>query len=356
MERIKRLFNQLNDVDAVVVTSTNNRQYFTGFHGSYGFLVMNAEKAIYITDSRYYEMAQEAIAPLGIQVELTKTGINIYQQVDDILKSMGAKTVGFENTEITVSAFDALKSNLPNYEFVPVGENILNVRQIKTQEELDFIAKAQSITDKAFSEVIKIIKKDMTEKELMAELEYQLKKNGATSLAFDTIIASGANSSKPHAHPTDKKIVPGDPITMDFGAAYNGYCSDMTRTVFLGEPSAQMRSIYEIVLAAQNAVLNNVKIGMTGREVDALAREVIKANGYEENFQHGLGHSVGLDIHERPSMNPRSDEVLQENQLITVEPGIYVPGLGGVRIEDLIIIKQDRIINLTKSPKNIIIL
>lgn len=356
MEKITNLFKRLTNVDAVLITSQNNRQYFTGFQGTFGFLVLTKDSATYITDSRYFQMATEAMASLGIVVEQCDGGLNAYQHVEDILKAIKAKTVGFENTEITVSEYEALKTRLPDYEFIPVGEEILKIRQIKTEQELEYIAKAQSITDKAFIEILKIIKKDMTELDIAAELEYQLKKNGATGLAFDTIIASGTNSSKPHAHPTDKKIAVGDPITMDFGARYNGYCSDMTRTVFLGEPSEQMRNIYNIVAKAQMAVLNNVKKGMTGREVDSLAREVITANGFKDNFQHGLGHSVGLDIHERPTMNPSSDEILVENQLITVEPGIYVPGLGGVRIEDLIIIKNDGIINLTKSNKTLIIL
>ncbi|HPG92240.1 MAG TPA: aminopeptidase P family protein [Clostridia bacterium] len=356
MEKVTNLFKRLNNVDAVLVTSQNNRQYFTGFQGSFGFFVLTKDSATYITDSRYYQMAVEAMESQGIKVEQIDTNLNAYQRTENIFKFVNAKTIGFENTEITVAEFEALKSKLPDYEFVAVGEEILKVRQIKTEQELEYITKAQSITDKAFTEILKFIKKDMTELEIATELEYQLKKNGATGLAFDTIIASGTNSSKPHAHPTDKKIAIGDAITMDFGARYNGYCSDMTRTVFLGEPSEQMRNIYNVVAKAQMAVLNNVKKGMTGREVDSLAREVITANGYKDNFQHGLGHSVGLDIHERPSMNPTSEEILVENQLITVEPGIYVPGLGGVRIEDLIIIKNDGIINLTKSNKNLIIL
>ena len=356
MEKITNLFQLLDGVDAVLVTSQNNRQYFTGFKGTFGFLVLTREQAVYITDSRYYEMATEKMKPQGIKVELIGGGLTAYQKSDELLKASGAKTVGFEDTEITVAEYEALKAKLPGYEFVPVGEQILKIRQTKTPVELEYITKAQAVTDKAFSEILKFIKKDVTERDIATELEYYLKKNGGDGLAFDTIIASGTNSSKPHAHPTDKKIAAGDPITMDFAATFNGYCADMTRTVFCGESAKEMSDIYGIVLKAQLNVLNNVKAGMTGKEVDALAREVITANGFKENFQHGLGHSVGLDIHEKPTMNPTSEEVLHENQLITVEPGIYVPGLGGVRIEDLIIIKNDGIINLTKSPKDIIIL
>lgn len=356
MEKVKNLFNRLNGIDAVLVTSQNNRQYFTGFQGTFGFLVLTENRAVYITDSRYYEMAVDAMKPRGIEVELIGGGLAAYQKASEILKSLGAEKVGFEDTEITVAELAALKKNLPGFKFLPAGEQILAVRCTKTEEELEYISKAQSITDKAFAEILKFIKKDVTELDIATELEYQIKKSGATGLAFDSIIASGANSSKPHAHPTSKKIAPGDPITMDFGARYNGYCADMTRTVFCGEPGKEIRNIYNIVLNAQLAVLSNVIIGMTGKEVDSLAREIITANGYKDNFQHGLGHSVGLDIHEKPTMNMISEEVLSENQLITVEPGIYVPGLGGVRIEDLIVIKKDGIINLTKSPKDIIIL
>ena len=181
-------------------------------------------------------------------------------------------------------------------------------------------------------------------------------RNGGEGLAFDTIIASGVNSSKPHAHPTDKKVELGDPVTMDFGARYHGYCADMTRTIFVGEPSEELRKIYNTVALAQQMGITNCYPGISGKEYDAICREVIKANGYEQYFTHSTGHSLGIDIHEAPYGSMRSEDVLLANQLITCEPGIYIPGVGGVRIEDLLLVKEDCVIDLTTSDKNIIIL
>lgn len=356
MEKLDRLFNILPDVDAVVVISQNNRLYFTKFSGTFGILVLTRESASYITDFRYFEMAKEAMKDSGIDVFLSEGGLKAYECAKELLENISAKRVGYEDTEITVSQSKSLFEKLGNFEYVPAGDSILNVRQIKTPYELDCISKAQSITDKAFNKILNFISPNVTENEIAAELEYQMRKNGATGIAFDTIIASGTNGSKPHAHPTDKQIKAGEAITMDFGARYNGYCSDMTRTVFLGKPNEEIKKIYNTVLKAQMSALNNMACGMMGKEVDALARQVIVSAGYPNHFNHGLGHSLGIDIHERPSSNALSEERLQENMLMTVEPGIYVENLGGVRIEDLVIVKQDKIINLTTSPKDIIIL
>ncbi len=351
-----KLFKLLNNVDAVLVTSQNNRKYFTEFSGTFGYLIMTKDKAFYITDSRYYQMACESMKDMDIDIVLCNGYADAFVQCEKLLKELNAVNIGFENTEITVFEYEGLKNTLSQFTFVPVGEQILKIREVKDQDELDDISHAQTITDSAFTKILDYIKKDVSELDIAVELEYQMRKLGADGLAFDSIVASGENTSKPHAHPTMKKIKLGDAITMDFGARFNGYCSDMTRTVFFGKPSDEMKNIYNIVYKAQMAVINNVKVGMSGREVDMFARELITANGFKDNFQHGLGHSVGIDIHERPTMNAVSNDVLVENNLITVEPGIYVPNLGGVRIEDLIIIKNDKIIDLTTSQKDIIIL
>ncbi|MDD3831936.1 MAG: aminopeptidase P family protein [Clostridia bacterium] len=351
-----KLFDILPDVDAVVITSQNNRLYFTEFNGTFGVLVLTRDDASYITDFRYFEMAREAMQNSGIDVLLCENGAKAYEIASDLLHNINAKKVGYEDTETTVSAAKILFDRLPDFEFTPAGKAILTVRQVKDDRELDLIAKAQQITDKAFSKILTIIKGDMTEYDVSVELEYQLRKNGAEGLAFETIIASGSNSSKPHAHPTSKKIKNGDAITMDFGARYKGYCADMTRTVFYGKPNDEMKNIYNTVLKAQLNTITNMRCGMIGKEVDALARQVIVSAGYTKHFNHGLGHSVGIDIHESPSCNPVSEEVLMENMLMTVEPGIYVPDFGGVRIEDLVIVKQDKIIDLTTSSKEIIVL
>lgn len=355
MKSTEKLF-QLSNVDAILLISDKNRMYFTGFASTFGYLLLLPQDTNYfITDPRYYEMAQSLECD-QLKVLQIANGISAMGMVCDLLKQHNVHTLGFEDTELTVCDFNGLKEGLADFELVPVGKNINFVRSFKTEEEISYIKKAQSITDIAFAEICKVIKPGMTEKEVAIELEYLMAKNGAEGLAFDTIVASGINTSKPHAHPTDKAIQLGDAVTMDFGARYHGYCSDMTRTVFVGEPSEEMKKIYNIVLLAQKTGIAGAYAGIVGSELDALCREVIKSNGYGDYFTHSTGHSLGIDIHETPGASPRSNDILSVGQLITVEPGIYVPGLGGVRIEDMLLFEQDGAIDLTTSEKNIIIL
>ena len=355
MKTTDKLF-ELTNVDATLVISEKNRLYFTGFASTFGYLVLlHGNKNIFITDPRYYDMAQ-SLEKDGVQVVQITNGIGATDTLNDIFKQLGIKTVGYEDTELTVSEFRTLTEKLNGVELVPVGKDINFVRSFKTETEIDYIRKAQAITDIAFSKILEVIKPGITEIDIAIELEYLMAKNGAEGLAFDTIIASGVNSSKPHAHPSNKVIELGDPVTMDFGARYHGYCSDMTRTVFVGDPSEELRKIYNVVLLAQKMGINNAYCGMTGKELDSLCREVIKSNGYEEYFTHGTGHSLGIDIHETPSANMRSTDTLRAKQFITCEPGIYIPKVGGVRIEDLLLIEEDNVIDLTTSDKNIIIL
>ena len=355
MKNTGKLF-ELANVDAVLLISDKNRMYFTGFASTFGFLVLlPANKGYFITDPRYYEMAQ-SLESDQLKVLQIANGVSAMGMVADILKEHNVKSLGFEDTELTVLQYNGLKEGLSGFDLVPVGKNINFVRSFKTEEEISYIKKAQSITDIAFTQICKVIRPGMTEREVAIELEYIMAKNGAEGIAFDTIIASGVNSSKPHAHPTDKQIQLGDAVTMDFGARYHGYCSDMTRTVFVGEPTEEMRKIYNIVLLAQKTGIAGAYNGMSGSELDALCREVIKSNGYGDYFTHSTGHSLGIDIHETPSASSRSTDTLSAGQLITVEPGIYVPGVGGVRIEDLLLFEQDGVIDLTTSDKNIIIL
>lgn len=355
MKSTNKLFGASN-VDAVLVVSEKNRMYFTGFASTFGYLVLlHNEKNVFITDPRYFEMAQ-TLQQDGVEVRQIANGTSALGMVCEILSENGVKTLGFEDTELTVAEFNSMRQELSDFDLKPVGSDINYVRSYKDETEISYIKKAQSITDAAFSQVLSVIKPGITERDLAIELEYLMDKNGAEGLAFDTIIASGVNSSKPHAHPTNKPLALGDPITMDFGARYHGYCSDMTRTVFLGEPSEEMRKIYNVVALAQVTGINNCYAGIGGKEMDSLCREVIKANGYEQYFTHSTGHSLGIDIHESPMASMRSNSVLNANQFITCEPGIYVPGVGGVRIEDLLLIQEDGVIDLTTSDKHIIIL
>ncbi len=355
MKTTDKLF-ELCQTDALIVISDKNRMYFTGFASTFGYLVLLPQnKNIFITDPRYFEMAQ-SLENDGVEVRLIENGASVFGIIKEVLSANEVKTVGFEDTELTVCDFSSLKDTFSEYDLVPVGNHINYIRSFKDENEISFIKKAQSITDLAFGEILKFIKVGITEREIAIELEYIMQKLGAEGLAFDTIIASGVNSSKPHAHPSDRRIINGDAVTMDFGARYHGYCSDMTRTVFVGNPSEEMRKIYNVVLLAQTTAINNAYCGVSGKELDSFAREIIRANGYGQYFTHSTGHSLGIDIHETPNASMRSESVLQAKQLITIEPGIYVPGLGGVRIEDLLLIEQDTVIDLTTSDKNIIIL
>lgn len=355
MKNTDKLFQSIT-ADAVLVVSEKNRMYFTGFASTFGYLVLFPNnKNVFITDPRYFEMAQSLVED-GVEVKLIANGISANSMVQEVLQQNNAKIVGFEDNELTVSEYNSLQQALTNVQFVAVGNQINVTRSFKDEKEIEYIKKAQEITDAAFAEILTFIKPGITEKQLACELEYRMAKNGAEGLAFDTIIASGINSSKPHAHPTEKVIELGDPVTMDFGARYHGYCADMTRTVFVGEPSEQMRNIYNIVLQAQQMAIDNAFAGIAGKEFDSYCREVIKANGFAEYFTHSTGHSLGIDIHETPYASMRSVDSLMPNQLITCEPGIYIPGIGGVRIEDLLLIKEDGIEDLTKSNKELIIL
>jgi Xaa-Pro aminopeptidase len=233
---------------------------------------------------------------------------------------------------------------------------IEELRRVKSEDEIALIAKAEAISDEAFSHVIKLIKPGMTELEIAMELEFQMRRAGASGVSFDTIVASGKRSSMPHGVATDKKVEIGDFITMDYGCIYQGYCSDITRTIALGQVDEKQETVYNLVRKAQEEALAAIKAGVTGKEVHMAAQNVFQDAGYGAFFGHGLGHSVGLEIHEEPRFSPKAEDVMQENMVITVEPGLYLPNWGGVRIEDLVVIKKDGYINLTHSPKELIIL
>ena len=355
MKNTDKLF-ELAKTDAIVVISDKNRLYFTGFASTFGYLVMFPHnKNVFITDPRYYEMAC-ALKCDTLEVVESKGGASAITAVSQLLKDNNVKTVGYEDTELTVAEFSDLREKLSDFSLEPCGAHVNFVRSFKDATEIAYIKKAQAITDAAFSDILKIIRVGMSEKDVAVELEYRMAKNGAEGLAFDTIIASGINGSKPHAHPTDKLIEKGDAVTMDFGARYHGYCSDITRTVFVGEPSEEMRKIYNIVLYAQQTGIKNAYVGISGAELDSYCREVIKANGYAQYFGHGTGHSLGIDIHEEPRASIGVTQKFQANQLVTCEPGIYIPGVGGVRIEDMLLFTEDEVIDLTNSDKSVIIL
>lgn len=344
----------LQGADAMLITDPYNMRYLSGFRGGEGILYISGKSHVLITDSRYTEEA-EAESSYTVEEESRKNPrLDI---ISRLIREEGVKSVGFEDLSMRCVEFEQLTAALPDgLKMIPLGGCVNELRQIKSDEEIRLLAKAEAIGDAAFSDMLTILKAGMTEREAATELEYRMKKHGAQGFSFTTIAASGPNSSMPHAIPTDRSLAEGDFLTMDFGCTYEGYCSDMTRTVAIGSVSGRQRKIYDTVLAAQRAALEGMHAGMTGEEADALARDVITDAGYGGCFGHALGHSVGLFIHEEPRLGPGSRTVLRDGMIETVEPGIYVPGFCGVRIEDMVVIREGGIENLTRSGKELIVI
>ena len=357
MNRIEKLMKALPEgADAALITSDVNRRYFTGLGSSAGTLVAFRNTAYFIIDFRYIEIAKATVT--GAEVILQD---KLYEQIGALLKKHGAKTVAIETGYVTVGALETYRERLPEYEFLTdatLNDEILEMRSIKDESEIAAIRKAQSITDASFLEILDFIKAGKTEKEIAAYLEYCMRRLGADGLAFETIAASGPNSAKPHAEPGDRPLQQGDFFTMDYGAYWGGYCSDMTRTVAIGEPTDEMRKVYDTVLAAQLLGIEKAVEGASCRAVDAAARDLIYNAGYEGCFGHSLGHSVGIEIHEMPGFSPSiaPETTCRQGMVITVEPGIYLDGRFGVRIEDMVWFAPDGTKDLTNSPKELIIL
>lgn len=349
-KRVQEIEKKLN-IDAVLISNGNNMRYISGFAGETGYLYISATRHAVITDFRYtYQAEAEAE---GYEI-ITIGGGGYEEAINDILSSEKVTRLGFESKDMLYSKYQELKKKLNVAEFVPINDEITNLRRIKTQKELEYIRQAEAIGDKVFSEMLTFIKPGMTELEIAARIEYLLKLYGGQSTSFPAIVASGVNSSMPHAVPTLKKIENGDFITMDYGCVYEGYCSDMTRTIVVGKASDKQKEIYSLVLEAQLAALEVIKAGLKGKDVDKVARDIIYNAGYEGCFGHGLGHSVGLFIHEDPRFSPSEEAVIEAGMAITVEPGIYVRGFGGVRIEDLVAVTEDGYENYTHSDKSLI--
>lgn len=339
-------------LDAVLVSDGFNMRNISGFTGATGYLLITKNSNNLFTDSRY-TVAANAQAP-----EFKVTEISIQKGyiacINEVIKNEGIQVLGFESNEFIYSTYLRFKEKLEVKEFVPITDELTRLRRVKTAEEIECLRKAEHIGDIAFKEILAHIKPGVTEIEIAAKLEYIMKCNGAEKLSFETIIASGLNSAKPHAEPGEKKIEMGDFVTMDFGCMYHGYCSDMTRTVVVGNADRKQREIYDIVLKAQTAVLDALKPGMKGKEYDKIARDIITEAGYGNCFGHGLGHSVGLEIHENPRFSVTEEDIIEVGNIMTVEPGIYIPDFGGVRIEDMVVVTEDGCENFAHSPKELI--
>lgn len=339
--------------DAILITSEQNRRYATGFQSSAGACFITKQKGYFFTDFRYIEAAKSKIE--GYDVTEVHGGEAYSKYINEIIRLDGVNNVGFEDNSLTFSEVNRWEKSL-SAKLHPMGDLISNLRQVKTKNELECVISAQRIAEKALEEVLNDIKPGITEKEIAAKLIYLMLINGAEKMSFEPIVVSGKNSSMPHGVPSAKKIEKGDFVTMDFGCIFNGYCSDMTRTVAVGYVTEEMERIYNLVLKAQNAGISAAKAGVSGKTVDLAARNVIQEAGYGEYFGHGFGHGIGIDIHEMPNAGPNSQNVLQDGCIISAEPGIYLPEKFGVRIEDMLYITSEGCINLTIAPKKLIIL
>lgn len=353
-KRIKNLRSKMQKakLDAVLVTKKENYMYFSGFTGTSAWLVITESDAVLVTDFRYTEQAEKQATSFKVS---TYTG-SIIKGLNDVFNNMKIEKLGFEDTNLTVDKYNDYKAKLNIKEFVPLGGMLEESREIKDSHELKLIKKAVKIADDTFQHILDYIKPGTAEVELAAEMEYFMRKQGAAGESFETIVASGLRSSMPHGVASEKKLELGDAITFDFGALYNGYCSDMTRTVFLGKPDKNLKNVYKIVLEAQLEASCGVKKGANGKDIDSIARNFIAQKGYGGNFGHGLGHGVGLEIHEEPRLSMTAGKALKNGMVVTVEPGIYIDGLGGVRIEDMVVVNGEVPLVLTSSTKEMIVL
>ncbi len=333
--------------ETIYITSPENLQYFSGFTGGEGALILRRDGFVLFTDARYLTQAAEE-APQFMIVDTAETSVARYLAEKDICH------LAYEDEFITAGQFDRLKKLLPHMEWFPASGAILRQRSIKDEREKALTKKAAELADEAFAHVLPMLRPDVTEKEIAMELEWYMRKNGASAPSFPIICASGLRSAMPHGEASEKKLEKGDFVTLDFGCFYEGYASDMTRTVVLGKADEKQREIYETVLAAQEAALAAVCAGKTGKEIDALARNIISERGFGEYFGHSLGHGTGLNIHELPLLSSRWEEKLAPDMLVTVEPGIYIENFGGVRIEDLVLVTESGCENLTKSEKKLL--
>lgn len=321
---------------------------------SAGMLLIFKECAYLIIDFRYIEKARNTVKNCTVMEQE-----NLTEQINSLMKKHNAKSLAVESMDMTLSRMSFLEKKFPDIEFIKSDElsnNIYDMRTIKSTEEIEKIHKAQKIAEKAFDEILGFIRPGVTEREIALKLDNCMLENGAEGLSFETIALAGANTSMPHWVPGNYKVKNGDFVLMDFGAVYDGYHSDMTRTVCVGQSSEKMGKIYDIVLKAQLEALKKVKSGITGSELDGYARDIIDESGYGDFFGHSLGHGVGMEIHEFPTASSKSETILKENMVVTVEPGIYLPGEFGVRIEDFVVVTENSHQNLTNCPKKLIIL
>ena len=341
------------DLDGFLVLSEPNRLYVTGFPSTAGAALVTEEGSWFFTDSRYIEAARRAIT--GAEVRENTAKQTTLTQVEELIRSRGLRRVGYEDAYLTVAELRRLEEKL-SCELVPATRLLLELRAVKDPEEIQQMIAAQRIAEKALAEVLDFIRPGRTEREIAAFLQYRMLLGGGEKMSFDPIVVSGPNSSMPHGVPGDRPVGEGDFITMDFGCVYGGYCSDMTRTVAVGHVTEEMERVYAVVLEAQQAGITAARAGITGAAVHNAAAAVINRAGYGPYFGHAFGHSLGVEIHESPNATPSNEESLPAGAVISAEPGIYLPGRFGVRIEDVIIIEERGCRDITLADKELLIL
>ena len=346
-DKIQQLLER-ESLDALLVMSAENRRYLSEFTGSSGALIITKETRFLMSDFRY--KAQGAEQAEEFEFILQEKGL--LESIVSFMNSKGLKRIGFEGEHVNYNTYSQLSKS---FDVVPLTGEVEKIRLIKTDEELDLIIKACEIADQSYEYILTYVKAGMTELEVKNELEAHMTSLGASGPSFDTIVASGHRGALPHGVASDKVIEDGDMVTLDFGAWYKGYASDITRTFAVGSVSPEMEEIYNIVLESQLKSLDEIKAGMTGKEADSIARDVISAKGHGEHFGHSLGHGLGLEVHELPGLSQKSTMTLEPGMVITIEPGIYVDGLGGVRIEDDAVVTEKGLKKLTHSSKKLFI-
>lgn len=349
-KRLKKLLDSLSEVDGFLITSLPNIFWLTGFSGSSGVALVTPERRIFITDFRYQEQSAEEVK--GWEIVIAKK--RLFDEFPQLGVFSDGFKLGFEPDHLTFDGYQRLREVLPKAEVTPIKGKVEGLKSIKDEGEIQLMKETAKIADEAFSEVLSLIHAGAKEIELATELDYRMKKKGAAKASFETIVASGWRAALPHGLPSEKEIKSGEMIIFDFGANYRGYCSDCTRTVFLGEPDERGREIYGLVRRAQRAGLEGASAGVKASELDGMARKLIEEAGYGTNFGHSLGHGVGVSVHEVPKVSALSEENLREGMVVTIEPGVYIPNWGGVRIEDMVVIRRDGCEILTSLTKDLV--
>ncbi|MFC1910682.1 M24 family metallopeptidase [Chloroflexota bacterium] len=338
-------------IDAILVSQPENRYYLTGFDGSAGFLLVTSGKKLLATDCRYTEQA----ACQAPDCEVFRTSGDLAEWFPEMLSGLNLRKLGFESAHLTFSTHqrmsDIIKKARPELELVPLEGAVESLRAVKEPEEIELITRAVKISDTAMNTISESIEVGITEEGIACQIERSLRENGSRGLAFDIIVASGANAALPHHKPSSRAIQSGEPVVIDIGAKVEGYCSDITRTIYIGKNDDKFNKVYDAVLRAQLVASTSARAGMTGGEIDALGRKMIEEEGFGEYFGHGLGHGIGLATHEQPRLGPKSQDVIADGMIFSIEPGIYLTGWGGVRIEDLCIMENGKIRVITKARK-----